>query len=276
MKFANECYTWFMKDSGAYWENQLEHMIRVTAEAGMQGVEPIFSWMGDLADPHRLKDALQKYGIELAAIAFVQDWNLPEETVQEREDAERAFELLSHFPGAKLLTVQMPTGRHGVEERRLNLIKNINAVSMRAADRGISATFHPNSPETSITRTLEDYEILLDKLDSSVSGWTPDVGHLINGGMGPLEMMKRYEQLINFVHFKDWDGNPEFALMGQGKVDLVGITQWLAGRDYDGWIVCEDEAPEAVDNPDGVTMHDGQWIRETLLPTIQKKAKTGA
>ena len=268
MKFGNECYTWFMKGSGAFWENQLAHMIEVTAKAGMTGIEPIFSWMGDLADADKLEASLDQHGIELAAIAFVQDWNYPEETAEEKEAAERAIQLLKRFPSAVFCTVQMPTGRHDLEQRRDNLVANVNAVSRRAADAGLTCSFHPNSPETSINRTEEDYSAIIERLDSSVTGWTPDVGHIINGGMDPLTKMKEYAELINHVHYKDWDGNPEFALMGEGKVDLVGVTQWLHQQKYEGWVICEDEAPQAVDDPDGVTLHDGKWIAETLLPII--------
>ena len=269
MKFGNECYTWFMKESGAYWDNKLDHMIEITAQAGMTGIEPIFSWMGDLAAPDLLEKSLQKHGVELAAIALVEDWNHPEETAAEKESAERAIALLRRFPRAVLCTVQMPTGRHDLENRRENLVANVNAVSRRAADAGIRCSFHPNSPESSINRTEEDYQVILEGLDSSVTGWTPDVGHIINGGMDPLGKMKEYAELINHVHYKDWDGDPEFALMGQGKVELVAVTQWLKDRDYDGWIICEDEAPQAVDDPDGVTLHDGHWIRETLIPSLK-------
>ena len=268
MKFGNECYTWFMKDSGAYWDNQLAHMIEVTAKAGMAGIEPIFPWMGDLADADKLAASLDQHGIELAAIAFVQDWNHPEETTKEKEAADRAIELLKRFPEAIFCTVQMPTGRHDLEQRQLNLVNNVNAVSRRAADAGLTCSFHPNSPETSINRTEDDYCTIIERLDTTVTGWTPDVGHIINGGMDPLNKMKDYQELINHVHYKDWDGNPEFALMGEGKVDLLGITKWLNDQEYDGWIICEDEAPQAVDDPDGVTLHDGKWITETLMPLI--------
>lgn len=268
MKFGNECYTWFMKDSGAFWENQLAHMIEVTAKAGMTGIEPIFPWMGDLADADKLEASLDQYGVELAAIAFVQDWNHPEETAEEKEAADRAIQLLKRFPNAVFCTVQMPTGRHDLEQRRDNLVANVNAVSRRAAEAGLTCSFHPNSPETSINRTEEDYSAIIERLDSSVTGWTPDVGHIINAGMDPLTKMKEYAELINHVHYKDWDGNPEFALMGEGEVDLVGVTKWLHEQKYEGWVICEDEAPQAVDDPDGVTLHDGKWIAETLLPII--------
>lgn len=269
MKFGNEVYTWFMKESGAFWDNKLDHMIAVTAKAGMAGIEPIWGWMGDLADPGKLADSLNEHGIDLAAIAFVQDWNHAEETEEERRAADEAIALLQKFPGALMCTVQMPTGRHDLEQRRLNLVANVNAVSRRATEAGITCTFHPNSPETSTNRTEEDYKVILEGLDTEVTGWTPDVGHIINGGMDPLGKMKEYASLINHVHFKDWDGDPEFALMGQGKVDFVGVTKWLRDQDYAGWIICEDEAPKAVDEPDEVTLHDGQWIRESLLPAVQ-------
>ena len=60
--------------------------------------------------------------------------------------------------------------------------------------------------------------------------------------------------------------------MGRGKVDLVGVTQWLLDRHYAGWIVCEDEAHQAIEDPDGVTLHDGQWIKETLIPALKLSA----
>ena len=272
IRFAAEVYTWFMKESGAAHANRLGHMIDISAQAGFTGIEPIFSWMGDLSDPSLLREKLDAAGLELAAIAFGQPWNHVEETAQERAEADKAIELLKHFPGALLCTVQLPGGRHDLEQRRQNLIANVNAVSRRAHNANVPATFHPNSPQTSIIRTAEDYRVVLEGLDDSVTGWTPDVGHIINGGMDPLDTMKQYASLINLVHYKDWDGEPEFALMGKGKVDLLGVTRWLIAQEFDGWIICEDEAEQALDDPDGVTLHDGQWIQETLLPAVKKTA----
>ena len=86
--------------------------------------------------------------------------------------------------------------------------------------------------------------------------------------MDPLAKMKEYASLINHVHYKDWDGNPEFALMGDGKIDLIGITRWLRDRDYSGWIICEDECERAIDEPDEVTLQNGEWCRENLQPML--------
>lgn len=268
-RFGAEVYTWFMNEQGKTHQNRLGHMIEIAAKAGFTGIEPIHGWMGELSDPQQLREKLAKHNIELVAIALALNWNESQETEEERIEADKAIELLQHFPGAILCTVQKPTSRHDIINRRHYLTNNVNMVSRRAMDKGVPCSFHPNSPHSSITRTHEDYQVILEALDLTVTGWTPDVGHIQNGEMDPLEVMKKYRSLINLVHYKDWNGNPEWSLMGKGKVDLVNITEWLIEINYQGWIVCEDEAPEALDNPDKVTIHDGQWVRERLLPALK-------
>jgi inosose dehydratase len=206
-RFGSEVYTWFMSGDGATYEGQLGHMIEIISKAEFSGIQPIFTWMGDLVDPKRLAAKLQEQGIELAAVALAQNWNGNKETEEEKLISDNAIALLTHFPGAILNTVQIPTGRHDLEIRRKSLVGIVNEVSTRAAAHGIPCSYHPNSPHTSIIRTEEDYKVVLENLDNTVTGWTPDVGHIINGDMDPLTKMKEYESLINHVHYKDWDGN---------------------------------------------------------------------
>lgn len=267
--FGAEVYTWFMNNSGETHKGKLGHMIEVISQAGFKGIQPIYSWMGDLADPSLLKAKLEEQNVELAAISLALEWNGNKETDLEKTTADRAITLLTHFPGAILCTVQLPTGRNDINDRRLRLVNIVNEVSARAQQNGVPCSFHPNSPHSSITRTEEDYAVILGSLDSNLTGWTPDVGHIINAGMDPLAKMQEYAPLINHVHYKDWDGEPEFTLMGKGKVDLLSITKWLQIIDYKGWIICEDEGKEALENPDSVTLHDGRWIKETLMPQLK-------
>lgn len=267
-RFGSECYTWVKASAAAPHAAWLAHMIELTAQAGMEGIEPIHSWMDDLREAAPLATKLERNGVLLAAVALVLPWNEAEETEREREEADRVIELLTQFPGALLCTIQAPTNRERLEERRLNLVANVNAVSRRAAEQGVRSTFHPTSQPTSINRTAEDYEIILGGLDREVTGWTPDVGHIINGGMDPLATMQRWQPLINHVHFRDWDGKPDFAILGSGKVDLIGVARWLLSWNYRGWIICEDEAAATLNDPDGVTLQHGRWIRDVLRPAL--------
>ena len=268
-RFGAEVYTWFMSNNGETYKGQLGHMIEVISKAGFTGIQPIFTWMGPLADADLLEEKLKKENISLAAVALALDWNGSKETDEEKKIADEAIKLLSRFPGSVLCSVQRPTGRHELVQRRKNLVDIVNTVSARATDQGVTSSFHPNSPHTSITRTEEDYTVILESLDPKVTGWCPDVGHIINAGMDPLAKMKEYSSLINHVHYKDWDGNPEFTLMGNGKVELTGITQWLKDEKFDGWIICEDEGQEALKDPDFVTLHDGKWVHKSLTPKLK-------
>ena len=238
IKFGAEVYTWYMNGNGSTHAGKLGHMIEITAQAGFKGIEPIHYWMGDLKDPIKLKDKLAEQDIELAAIALCLEWNDTSVGFKEKKETKETIELIKHFPGAKLCLVQIPTGRHEIVLRRKLLLDHIHWTAAQAADQGIISTFHPNSPHHSITRTEEDYTFLLESLDSSICGWTPDVGHIINGGMDPILTMKKYKSLINHIHYKDWDGQPEFALMGQGQIDIASITQWYIDINYNDWIIC--------------------------------------
>ena len=93
-RFAAETYTWFMKDEGRAHAGRIGHMIQVTSRAGFAGFSPSHSWMGDYFEAGRLEPALKDAGLQLAAIALVLPWNLPEETARERAEADATIALL--------------------------------------------------------------------------------------------------------------------------------------------------------------------------------------
>lgn len=281
IQFGSQVYTWFMQGTGKGYDNKLDHMIKVTAESGFTGIEPMVLlaskdlncspyWLGDLADPAKLKGALDAHGIKLVGLALVCAWAGAEETADERAAADYTIATLKHFPGAKFATVPLPIGRVGLQDRRLNLVKNVNAVSQRAVDAGLICSFHPNSPPGSVVRTQDDYDVVLNSLNPTVTGWTPDVGHIARGGMDVITTLTKWGHLVNHIHYKDFSGNgPEpWAKMGSGKLDFHRITEWLTERKYDGWIVCEDECHEAIGDPDGVTRQNGDWCKAQLAPIV--------
>ena len=282
IKFGSEVYTWFMQDTGKGYDNKLDHMVKIISQAGFTGIEPMVLeisesalgcskyWMGDFIDPIKFKDVLEEHNVELAGLALICGWDNEEETPEERAAADFTIDFLKHFPGAMLGTVTLPSGRHDLQKRRLNVARNINRVSQRGVDAGLVCSYHPNSPPASLVRTQYDYDVVLSSLDPSVTGWTPDVGHIIRGGMDVIETMNKWQHLVNHIHYKDYSGNgPEpWAQMGTGKLDFHKITEWLTLRHYEGWIICEDEAHIAVEDPDSVTLQNGEWCKENLYPLV--------
>jgi inosose dehydratase len=267
IRIGCQTYTWQM--SGEKYLDKLEHMIQITAKANYLGIEPETQFLGRLWDAGLLQDTLATNNIELSALTLVEDWLYPEETDEERAYADKTIELLKNFPDTVLAIVQMPgANRDNLRVRQENLIKCVNAIASRANDAGLVCTYHPNSPGGSVVRTVDDYDFFLNRLDQSVIGYAPDVGHIAAGGMDPLEIIKQYRSMVNHVHYKDMLADGEWAAMGDGVIDFVGITRYLQDSGYKGWIIVEDEAPRAVDEPDEVTLEDGVYVQEQLLPIV--------
>ncbi len=263
IKFGQETYAWIM--CGDKYIGKIDHMAKISKEAGFAGMEPMNLQMGDYYDPAKLKETMDENGIELSSFAFVCDWLNPSETDEEKKESERALNLLSHFPDALLMLVQMPqSDRSNLEERQKNLMLNINEISKKFVDKGIKCSYHPNSPDGSVWRTAEDYKKLLPQLDTSVIQWTPDVGHIAKGGMDAIQLMKDYRSLINHVHYKDMNADGSWAVTGQGNIDFETITKDLATSGYNGWIICEDEVDTAIENPDAVALEDGKYIQTVM------------
>jgi len=267
IKLACETYTWQMP--GEQYKGKLEHIMDIAARAGFKGIEPEASFLQHLSDPEKMKAALQKYNLELAVFCHVEDWRSEKETPDERKRADAWIKFMEHFPEALFLLVQMPgKDRQDLHNRQQNLLSCVNAIAQRAADKGIKCSYHPNSPMGSIFRTEEDYKILLNGLNSSLIGYTPDVGHIAKGGMDPLSIIREYRQLVNCVHYKDMYTDGRWAPMGEGSIDFVGITNYLKQTGFEGWIVVEDECDMAITDPDTVAMEDGVYNKDVLEPLI--------
>ena len=265
---ACETYAWQMP--GEQYKGRLAHIMRIINQAGFTGIEPETSFFGDLSDPVKMKETLQENQLEMAALVHVEDWRNNRETETERQNADKWMDFLSHFPDTIYLLVQMPgNDRKHLVERQQNLLSCVNAIAERAADQGIVCSYHPNSPEGSVYRTREDYEILLNGLIHQWIGYTPDVGHIAKVDMDPMEIIKEYRSLINLVHYKDMHSDGSWAPTGEGIIDLQGITRFLIDTNYRGWIVMEDECDDAITDPDGVTLEDGKYIASQLDPMLR-------
>jgi len=270
IKIGCEHYAWVMagciKPDDPYY-NKLDHIVKVVHKAGFKGFEPIDKFLYSFFDAPRLKDCLAVANMQLSSVVLLEDWLNPKETPAEIEAADKLIDFLAdNFPDTLMMPVQMPTSRgdNDLIERQDNLISCANALSRRAAEKGIACSYHPNSPEESIWRTASDYERLLPMLDHDVIGWTPDVGHMAAGGMDPVQLMRDYRKIINHVHYKDMNKDKSWALMGEGIIDFKTITLDLIKTRYDGWIIVEDECDRAVSDPDGVTMECGDFMKDFL------------
>ena len=265
MKFGFEAYTWQM--SRADYAGQIDHIVDVVSQCGGEGIEPEVCMLGDYAKtPAKLKDLLSSRSVSLAAICYVEDWLHDGETDDESARAASVIDYISRFPGSLLqLCPRSGKDRADLRKRQANAIRCINDIARRAADKGIECAVHLNSPPGSVFRTRDEYEILLSGLDSSVVGFAPDSGHIVRGGMDPLETIRTYRPLVRHVHFKDVSASGEWVEMGRGTLDFPAIVSHLAGTGYEGWVIVEDESALANSDPDEATRRNAAYIRDNLL-----------
>ena len=264
IQYGCQTYPWQMNVDK--FHGQVPHFTDVLLKAGFTGMEAEIVMLGDYyTDWGRLKDLLDSRSVALAALAFHMDWLHDRETDDEFEQANIAIDFLSHFPTAKLLLGHVaadPEREHELRCKQDAQIACVDAIARRAAERGVVSVFHPNSAPNSIFRYTDDYEYLWDRLAKSPVGFAPDVGHMANGNIDALAMIKNHREKVAHVHFKDMDAGHEWATMGKGVIDFKSIIDYLDETEYRGWIMTEDESPDAVNDSDAVVLADGEFIRE--------------
>ncbi len=266
IQFASQTYSWQM--SGA-WGGRLGEIAAVVAAAGFSGIEFEVVMSGGYERAEAVERLLDTNGLRLAALTLVLPWRGAEETDPERIEADRVIEVVRHFSGAKLVLVQTPfqeppADRLAAQE---HLLRCLAAITERAVEAGVSPTFHPNSPRGSIVRTRDDYERVIPALPAQL-GWTPDTGHLAVGGMDPVEMIRAFRSRVDHIHLKDADAAGDWAPNGAGAIDMAAAVALLAETGYSGWVVVEDESPDAERDPNAAAASNGDFVRRVLQPLV--------
>lgn len=259
-RWACQTYTWQMQLPR--YRGRIDHIARVTAGAGYAGLEPEVVMLGEHWTTDTLLEPLRARGLALAALCLVEPWRHDRETSEEAQRADRAIDAVAAADGGAILTLCQDPGpdRQDLAERQQHAIKAMTAVAARAARRGVHCSVHPNSPAGSLFRTAEDYDVLLSGLSEDI-GYTPDVGHIAAVGLDPLAVIERYRARVDHIHFKDVTAGGGWARTGEGIVDFEAIVRFLTATGYRGWIVMEDESPEAAADPDAAAAHTAAYAR---------------
>jgi inosose dehydratase len=244
------------------YADKIEHILDITRQSGLHAIEPDTSMLkGYFNSAQAFEELLAEKDVELGALCLICDWQHNGETSEEVQLANKAINFVRGFPNPMLMLCQMPQkDRSNLAERQKNALKCINTVAKRAADAGIRSVFHPNSPPGSIFRIFDDYKRMLDGFDKCVS-FAPDSGHIVNGGMDVYDIFRDYMSVIKHVHFKDVGTDGVWRIMGEGITDFAKIVEMLHRGGFNGYIMVEDESPEAEEDPDGVSLKNGEYIR---------------
>lgn len=144
---------------------------------------------------------------------------------------------------------------------------------------GMRLVFHHHC--AGYIETPEEIKTFLDATDPELVGLCFDTGHyLFGGGKDPLEIMEKYWGRIWHIHFKDfsksvgessvknqWDyfqsvAHGVFCELGKGNVDFRDIKNFLVDRNYQGWIVVEQDVLPGMGNPKKYAENNRKYLEK--------------
>ena len=138
------------------------------------------------------------------------------------------------------------------------LVELLHDIADAATALGHPTAFHPHAG--TFVETPAEIDRLVASTDPARVGICLDVGHHIVGGGDPVVDLRSLGDRVNHVHLKDVD--PEvladlragrfsgvgeavrhglFTELGAGALDLDGVIEALMERDYDGWLMVEQD-----------------------------------
>ena len=139
------------------------------------------------------------------------------------------------------------------------LVDLLHAIAEEAAALGHRTVFHPHA--ATYIETLDEIDRLLGATDPDRIGICLDTGHHLVAGGDPVAALRTIGERVRHVHLKDVDpvvlaglkdgayaGMADavrhglFTELGAGVLDLDGVLTTLAVRDYDGWLMVEQDA----------------------------------
>lgn len=141
--------------------------------------------------------------------------------------------------------------------------RDLATVLHTLADETIAAghrlAFHPHAG--TYVETPTEVERLVASTDPTKVGICLDVGHYLVGGGDPVDALRELGERVTHVHLKDVDPvvlaqlssgalasfgaavrARLFTELGAGTLDLLGCLRVLARRDFDGWLMVEQDS----------------------------------
>jgi inosose dehydratase len=162
------------------------------------------------------------------------------------------------------------------------LCAGLDEAAARSARHGVRAVLHPHAG--TVVETAADVERVL--AGSSIP-LCLDTGHLMVGGVDPVELAERHGERVAHVHLKDVDATLLAAVrsgassyseavraglyraLGQGAVDVPRLVRALEGHGYRGWYVLEQDVMLDADPAPGTgPAADARASAEYLLGVL--------
>jgi inosose dehydratase len=142
----------------------------------------------------------------------------------------------------------------------------------------LRTVFHPHCG--GYVETPLEVDRFMQLSDPSLLGLCLDVGHCAFGGGDPVETLKKYYDRIWHIHFKDFNPRIDeeaaknnynyyksveegvFCELGKGNIDFRSLMSVLKEKDYEGWVVLEQDVLSGSTSPKSMAENNLKYIRK--------------
>lgn len=141
----------------------------------------------------------------------------------------------------------------------------------------MKAVFHHHC--AGYIETEDEIDKLMELTNPEIVGLCFDSGHVKFGGGNPLKVLEKHWGRVWHVHFKDcsdaihnlskdneWDyfesvKNGIFCELGKGDVNFKEIWHFLEKKNYNGWVVVEQDVLPGMGSPKQCALHNKEYIQ---------------
>ncbi|HTW61889.1 MAG TPA: TIM barrel protein [Terracidiphilus sp.] len=274
-------------------------MLDELVETGYTGTE-LGDWGYMPTDPEALRTELAKRGNVVMLGAFVpvalKDKAAHAEGAARAVRTARLLAAVATAP-APFLVLADDNGTDPVRTKRAGLIRPMdglrkeewkvfangaNEIAGAVFDEtGLRTVFHHHC--AGYIETPEEIELLLDKTNPERLGLVFDTGHYIHGaGREDIDLtaaLHRFAERIWYIHLKDldpsvarrsrkeeWDyftamRNGLYPELGKGCVDFPAVLRWLGARNYQGYVLVEQDVLPGMGTPRESAQRNRAYIR---------------
>lgn len=262
-------------------------------ETGYAGTE-LGDWGFMPTDPRELQNILNAHRLELLGAFVPVALSEASEHKSGEEKALRTAQLMFNA-GYNNAFIVLADDNGSVEERTKNagrITKGMgltesqwkvfgagaNQIARSVREHyGLRTVFHHHC--AGYVETPEEVDNLMQHTDPEFVGLCLDMGHYAFGGGDPLVALKKYYDRIWHVHFKDYSEavgkdscenqydyfesvkHGVFCELGKGSVDFESIAAELRKRNYDGWIVVEQDVLPGMGNPKQCARANREYLK---------------
>ena len=295
IKIANAPCSWGVLEFDLEGETySYSRVLDEIKDTGYEGTE-FGDWGFMPTEPDRLRDELQKRGLELVGAFVPVFFADPQQHRKGRDLALKTARLLRAAAGeAPLIILADDNCKDPVRTRhagRITQEMQLSPEQWHHFTEGVMSTARAVREETGLQcvfhhhcggfiETPAEVEYLMEQTDPELLGLCLDTGHFLFGGGDPVQAFKTYRSRIRHIHFKDcdlrvreqaareeWDyfqavRQGIFCPLGEGGVDFPGIVDEIRRSGYRGWIVVEQDVLPGMGAPKLYARKNREYLRQ--------------